>query len=193
MVFDAVPANAPAPRLFPYISGNYMFPSGGYIIKGVSVGQLANTLYACPYGVTSASHTFAKFGIRVLTAYAGSNIRVGIYDCNAAVAGKPGNLLYDFGTVSGATAGEVNVIQSIPLIYGGYYWAFMCDTAAPNLVIDCLSAYGHGMYDFGGANGTTSGELSYWTAAQSFGAMPSVFPTSVTFNSGDVPCIWAVA
>lgn len=96
-------------------------PSGRYVTTPGSVSTMTpanNTKYAFPFTVY-ASTAFSAIGINVSTLQAGSTVRLGVYADDGT--GKPGNLVFDAGTVDSSSTGmkEIAITQTLP---AGTYW-----------------------------------------------------------------------
>lgn len=105
---------------FPYISGRWY--DQRTVTAAAQTGAAHSTNEIRYIAQTFATDiTLSEVGVLVSTASAGSTIRLGLY--SVAANGKPGNRLYDWGTVSGATAAAVTISISAAIPAGAYYFA----------------------------------------------------------------------
>ena len=146
-----------------------------------------DTLYAMPLYVPVTAFCQA-IGISVTTLAAGSNIRMGVY---ADSGGLPGDLIVDAGVVSGATISEVALALTNWLRPGWYWLAVLTDgTPAVRAVAPGLSLLGHST----NIDSTVGSSGVY--VAQAYGALPTPFPTPVTYlvaASGPRPMLLALS
>jgi len=161
---------------------NSYWYAGGYANSASNTGTAisANQLYFMPF-LVEGSQYWKNGALNVLTAAAGANARMGIYNSDGI---KPTTLLSDFGTVSVAATGapSCSFTKWIP---AGLYFVCVVSDGAPVLAGTQLQAS-----DWGAA--TVNGTDNCLIGSHTYGALPAV-ATAVTRASRDTPNMFLAA
>lgn len=157
-------------HMSPYVTNRNMTPRA----------VVANTLYGMPFLITR-SETEDRIACHV-TAEAGENIRMGIYNIGANL--YPGTLLDDSGFITLAAIGIQAIIINQALPKGLYFVAIISD-GTPTIngaEGNCQTPMGFRSTDFGSINGR-------WAVAQAYGALPDPFTAGAAFDFYPAPAI----
>lgn len=140
--------------------------------KSPSVGRL----YAMPFFVSQPC-TLVGLRINVTTLASGGGVRVGVYRSVAANDIYPGPLVVESAELDTSTTGVKTETVSQALTANRWHWVvFLCKAPAP--AVTGVSAYATGM----GVDSTFAyGNNLY--VSQTYGALPSTFPGSPTWNT----------
>ena len=174
------------PRLL--VTGLYFGPS--LLAPATVVGLTAETLYGIPIPVLGRT-AVDRIAVEVTTNDAGSALRLGLYRESTSAQGKPGALLEDLGTISGATTG-VKALVVTPdrwLAAGRYFIGLVADSAVLRFR---ATAQGSVAALGWAAAGFTAGlAQTHWRGANggnaAAAALPDPFPASPVVVSDDVP------
>lgn len=108
-------------------------PTGSYVLtcspNNTGAGGLTNGICRAHPWIVRRSVTLVRIGVEITTAgEAGSLVRLGVYADNGSA--YPGALLFDAGTVSGATVAfpEITISQTLS---PGIYWVAAANQSAP--------------------------------------------------------------
>lgn len=155
------------------------------VIGPSTAGALtANNLYAIPL-LVSRDMTVDRIGIEVAIAgTAGCVIRLGLYEDDDAY--YPGALLLDAGTVAGDTTG-VKLITIDQALTKGRYWAVAISDAAPSP--RTLSPGSNAWPPLGCPTSAYTTSNYGYKKSQTYGALPSTFPSGGTGESSRAPII----
>lgn len=122
---DFVWATLPTIPAVPTASSTYYFSNlnnhSGNTLAASTGGATGGHLRFVPV-LIAEDMTIDRIGLEVTTASAGATIRLGLYEDNA---GAPGDLIADFGTVSGAAVGVVEATISQALTKGRVFAAWV--------------------------------------------------------------------
>jgi hypothetical protein len=138
----------------------------------------ANVLRAFPWRLKSAV-TLGAIRSEVSTLVAATTYRLGLYADNGAA--YPGSLITnsDTGTFDAATGGvKTASFTAAIVLQPGWYWVAVNSNGAPTLRSIAVGAIENllGVQGSLGTNSTFTG----WTIAQTYAALPSVFPAGAT-------------
>jgi hypothetical protein len=165
-----------------YVTNRYYF--GLSASPGSGASHLANQLYGRVFTVGKQA-TFTRIGIEVTTGHA-SNARLGIYNFDGGI---PTSLVLDAGTVSAASTGAKEITISQALSPGLYVVAAVFESASSETRTVAATAGTHAHFlGFGSFNAATDGSAFY--GAHTYGALPSTFPASLTYDSSDAAGVW---
>ena len=155
-------------------------------ITGTAATTLALTsgrFYAIPF-YSAKAITLDRIGIYVSTLYAASKCRLGIYtDSN----GEPGSLLLDAGETDDSSTGAKTLTINQALSGGTLYWLVALSNSGTHALR--AGAAGSENCGLGFDNTLNAAAISFFYAAQSYGALPLTFPT-VTNGTGTTPWIF---
>lgn len=142
-----------------------------------------NRMYAMAFFVSQAC-TVTQMSINVATGGASSGVRVGIYLSKSESNIYPGTLLVDSGELDTTSTGVKSATVSQVLTANRWHWwAFLCKATAP--VVSGVGGYAANV----GVD-TSFGMGNNLYVSQTYGALPSTFPGSPTFNtSGTFPVV----
>jgi hypothetical protein len=170
-------------------------------------GGLADALYAMPMPLPDGTIKRLAWACTGNPPAAG-NIRLGLYGVKGGTGTDnlyPGSLLHDSGALLFATLGLKGGTEiSISVTAGLYYAVLTCDTGADDGASQGVSTFDNAIYPVLGATVRFgNGEPVYNSSlcvgfrhAQTFGALPSTFPSSaprrlLSLNgTDDIPCIF---
>jgi len=126
ITFRPLVASGSAPALIARTSEYWSAP-----VARTAAALTSGSLYTHPIYVPYNT-TIDRIGLEVTTLAAGSTLSLGVYSDNGA--GTAGALLFDAGTVSGATTGTFEITISQPLIGGNvYHLAVLCQGGTPTV------------------------------------------------------------
>lgn len=166
-------------------------PAGA--VNGTALSTItvtANRLYAVPFVAPGRRDPLLdRLAVYVTTGVASSNVRFGIYDAVSESNLYPGSLLYDGGTFTSTVSGERRAANpDIVLVPGKLYWATVVSDAAITLR-GVASAGVFAMFGISDALSSASMQ-SQLTAAHTFGALPSTYPSGAASASSVPPAIF---
>lgn len=160
---------------------------------GVTAGavSVANTISYFSIFVPEPC-TLTEVGAACVTAQASSLVRLGLYTFNglSGVTTLDGDLVADFGTVSGASTGDKTISVSQAVERGLYLIA----AAGSNHTsvrwrrpVTALSPHG-----FFGESSTAGESTAFWrnTGTDYSGGLPSTVVVSVAESSGNIAAVW---
>ena len=128
--------------------------------------------------------TFTGLSVKVTTAEAAKNFRIGIYNDDAGV---PTTLVADFGAGSLAGTGLIEVAGSQALTAGAYWLAFVTNSSS--------AVVQGGDYDYVDQTimGVNSSQqpFTHLYVAHTYGALPSSFGTPTAVANAVCPVVWA--
>lgn len=185
------------------VSGRTYFAKGGAYSTLLAV---ANTFYALPFVAPPAGFTPDQIGVNVTTAGAGTttDVRLAIYD---DVNGRPGNLVLDAGVVAALTsiagfsktlsAGAQALIPTLQPLKS--YW-LACVFATSGTTMPTVAALDSAVvnqelaHELGVASMATlpsavTASPNGVSVAMTYGAFPSVAPTTTTILNGKCPLV----
>jgi hypothetical protein len=161
---------------------------GPPILSSSSLGNLAlttNVMLAVPVHFSFAQ-TITRLGLNVNTAKNSSTCRIGIYS-NAS--GVPGTLLVDSGDLSTGTTGIKEATVSFTFDFN-VYWYAINNSGGPT-----IAGYNNPQtpdWLLGRTQFINNASNTCVQVTQTYGAMPSTFPTSgLTYSTGLSPIITA--
>lgn len=185
-----------------------MFPqphSGDYLISQFSnilfagSGNALNDMYPCPI-IIPATQTYNLISIAIASGVASSLYRFGIYADDGT--GRPGALVADYGTVSGAANGNKSVAITYNGVAGTLIWAVCVNQGVLNASQSSFNLNsGSGATWLMRSSALTSATYwnintwPYWRVTGVSGALPST-PTWVVGTPGngtEIPNIGLVA
>lgn len=175
------------PRARQFASGRY-YPPTGYSGSSGTFAVSANTLYVLPW-VTPIKAS--GITCKITTASASGNVRMALWDVNDA--GNGGTLIEEVAAQSTASTGhKTGSFSANRDLDGRTVLLSMCfDQSCSINVLATSGANTHpynGITDF---SDTTA--VSYWTAALSYGAMPSALPAlALASPTGNAPGVGLV-
>jgi hypothetical protein len=167
---------------FPGYKSSRYYPSGACNASTLVV--TANLLYGLPLLIFQ-KQAFTKIGIEVTTG-AATNCRLGIY-ANSASAIAPGALVLDAGAVSTASAAKVEATIGVTLNPGLYWLAALFDNT-PTVRTAAIGA--NTGSQFGGVTNPSTGQDSFYSATQTYGALPGTFTAGSMSQVNLFPCTW---
>ncbi len=155
-------------------------------VTGTAATALALTsgrIYAIPF-YSSKAITLDRIGIYVTILYAASKCRLGIYnDSN----GEPGTLLLDAGETDDSATGAKTITINQALAGGTLYWLVALSNSGTHALRAGAAASQNCALGFD--NTLNAAAVSFFYAAQTYGALPGTFPT-VTNGTGITPWIF---
>ena len=142
-------------------------------------------------GVFGEEKTWNRIGMNIGTGNAGAVARLGLYADNNGVP-SGGSLIVDAGEIDASGTGELEKEISQSLAANVRHWraALISGSVATawGIAYDTSAAWGLASFLLGASGDATSFFFSY-SAAQSYGALPSTFPAA-TPNFDGAPYIW---
>ncbi len=149
-----------------------------------TTGPAANILFALPF-IVPRRQRFDLIEVEVMTAGAGSNIRLGIYRDDGNM--YPGALLFDSGNLSAASTGtkSATITSSVQIFQPGLYWLTYENSATvPQIRMLNTGAANpwHAVLGFNSAGDTNSQGLG-WTVAHTVGALPNPYTAGATVRN----------
>ena len=160
-------------------------PETGAPVTTPPLGSLSvDTLYAFPY-FESRGGTLDRIAFKVTTGgSAGSVARAGIYRATSLTNLYPDSLVADGGQFDTTTTGTKVTNISVALSRGLYWLAFLCGTAAPTVRSLKRSTP---MTILGMTSDLDTVRGAGLQVSQSYGALPSTFPSSATIRGQSDP------
>lgn len=143
-----------------------------YIAAFTSRAMTSGRLYAAQF-LCQRPCTVSGLGINVTTLAAG-NARIGIYETVSATDTYPGSLIVDGGEVDTGSTGLKSVSPAQVLKGNKLYWLSVLFSATPT--VSGVSAYINNI----GVNESGVAIFNSVFVAQSYGALPSTFPSSAS-------------
>jgi hypothetical protein len=176
------------PALQPaFISGRWYLPAFAQVASGS--GLTANRMVFVPF-ILLQPMTITDIGVRIISASSGTNVSEGIYASNGATGRPTGAPLLYTGSLSSATAADVDGPLSAGsgsnvTLAAGIYWY---GTNADNSLVSCQawavpSIWMSSLFGSTSQNNLDSGPSTVGLAvyaAQTFGTWPNVTSTSWT-------------
>ncbi len=159
-------------------TGRYFGPflTGGAVVsQGIAS---ANSLRAFPFFVPQAAK-FDRIAIRVSTQATGTTprIRLGVYENKTDGSVYPGALTIDAGEVDVSTLGLKELTINLTLKGGKLYWLALVGQDTASLAVAAIPI-GDAVGTFlGFDNGLTGAPYLGYAIAQTYGALPAVYPT----------------
>ena len=131
--------------------------------------------------------TFTRLGIEV-TASAGTNARVGIYNFDMSSL-TASTLVVDGGTVLTSSNAEVEATISTTLMPGFYILAVVFDNTPTVIATDVAIAFSRALFGAAALGGT---DEAFFYTAHTFAALPATFgsPTYVAVGASASPLVW---
>lgn len=167
-------------------SGDWFFPYGAWVSSTMTPG--ADQVYAQPW-LADSSFTLAAIQLDVTAGQAGTTVGLGLYADNG---GRPGALVIDGGTVSGAAIAQpVAILTPAPAIVAGtVYWLAVCaHGATPPTVRSCGTNSVTQPVGIRVANpgppGAQAGSIMGFVQTGVTGALPNPF-TGTTFANNSI-------
>jgi hypothetical protein len=149
----------------------------------VSTALTANRIYAHPF-VVPKTITLDRIAVNCTTLGTASNLRLGIYsDSNS----EPGSLVLDAGAVDTTTTGVKALTINQQLTAGLYWLAAVSNNGTHAFRVPAIAST---VNVFGVASTLPTGVGTHFYAAQTYGALPSTFPTPTEGTSLVYPAVF---
>jgi hypothetical protein len=161
----------------------YTMPVTGTAMT-VSTALTSGRIYAHPF-LCPKTITLDRIGVNCTTLIAAGKLRLGIYNDNN---GEPGTRLLDAGEVDTSATGVKTLNISQQLTGGVLYWLVAASNSGTHAFrVPAIAA----TINVGGVGSTLgTAVMTHYYAAQTYGALPSSFPTPTEGTSLVYPAIF---